>query len=227
MIKVKLVYMKNKYLTNFFRNLYRFFSSFFLFRFNYNFLGKIVIKSNIEDYVVLNYPCFISDCRISSYTYIASNSNISNTKIGKFCSIGKNFSCGLGIHPINGISTSPMFYSIKKQNGFSLVDHNKVKEFDNIIIGNDVFIGANVTILDGVKIGNGSVIGACSFVNSDVPDFAIVGGVPAKILKYRFAENEIKELNSLSWWDWPFSELKKIEKNFFNLNNFFKDSSKR
>jgi acetyltransferase-like isoleucine patch superfamily enzyme len=113
-----------------------------------------------------------------------------------------------------------MFYSTKKQNGFSLVSSNKYDENKNITIGNDVFIGMNVTILDGVKIGNGVVVGACSFVNKDIPDYAIVGGNPAKILKYRFNENEIERLNSLSWWNWDEDKLKNVESHFFNIDIF-------
>jgi acetyltransferase-like isoleucine patch superfamily enzyme len=179
-----------------------------------------VIKSNIHDNVKLNIPCYIQDSTIDNYTYIASNSNISNTSIGKFCSIGKNFSCGLGLHPLNGISTSPMFYSTKKQNGFSLVSRNKYDENKNITIGNDVFIGMNVTILDGVKIGNGVVVGACSFVNKYIPDYDIVGGNTARILKYRFKEDEIERLNSLSWWNWDDDKLKNVESHFFNIDIF-------
>lgn len=215
------------YFRLFFLNLYSFFSNIFQVRMNFNFLSKNIVNSKIDNHVVLNYPCFISECEINKYTYVGSNSNINNTTIGKFCSIGKNFSCGLGFHPLNGVSTSPMFYSIRKQNGYTLVKENKVNEFKKIVIGNDVLIGINVTILDGVKIGNGVVIGACSFVNSDVPDYAIVGGVPAKILKYRFTKEEIYKLNSLSWWDWSFNDLEKVENNFFNLSEFFHNNSQK
>jgi virginiamycin A acetyltransferase len=201
-------------------NIYNFFSNIIKFNLNFNYIGKVVMNSQIQENVKLNIPCYIKDSKIENYTYIGSNSNISNTSIGKFCSIGKNFSCGLGLHPLNGISTSPMFYSTKKQNGFSLVSRNKYEENKNITIGNDVFIGMNVTILDGVKIGNGVVVGACSFVNKDIPDYAIVGGNPAKILKYRFKENEIERLNSLGWWNWDEDKLKNVEKNFFNINSF-------
>ena len=70
-----------------------------------------------------------------------------------------------------------------------------------IIIGNDVWIGANAIIADDVKIGNGAVVAANSFVNVDVPDYAIVGGTPAKILKYRFSTEEIEFLLKLKWWE--------------------------
>lgn len=200
-------------------NIYNYFSNIIKFNLNFNFLAKVVVNSKVHVNVKLNAPCYIKESTIDNYTYVGSNSNISNTSIGKFCSIGKNFSCGLGLHPLNGISTSPMFYSTKKQNGFSLVSKNNYVENKNITIGNDVFIGMNVTILDGVKIGNGAVVGACSFVNKDIPDYAIVGGNPAKILKYRFKENEIERLNSLSWWNWDEDKLKNVEKNFYNINS--------
>ncbi|WP_435801063.1 DapH/DapD/GlmU-related protein [Polaribacter sp.] len=106
---------------------------------------------------------------IDDYTYVDINSYISETKIGKFCSIGPNLTCGWGIHPTNGISTSPMFYSTKKQNGITLSKENKIKERKPIKIGNDVLIGINVTILDGINIGDAAVIGAGSVVSKDIP----------------------------------------------------------
>ena len=115
-------------------------------------------KSIISEKAKL-YPLYhISNSKIGDYTYIAMNSFISTTTIGKFCSIGPNFICGWGIHPLYGISTSPMFYSTRKQNGITLSRKDKIDEYKPIIIGNDVFIGANVTVLDGVNIGDGAVI---------------------------------------------------------------------
>ena len=114
----------------------------------------------------------LSDVEIGDYSYIAPNSAISKTTIGKFCSIGPNFTCGTGIHPITGISTSPMFYSTLMQNGMSLSLENKINERSKILIGNDVFIGVNVTVLDGVTIGDGAIIGAGAIVSKDIPPYA-------------------------------------------------------
>ena len=133
--------------------------------------------------VILYNPHNIANTSIGDYTYIASNSIISNTSIGKFCSIGLNFISGCAIHPVNGISTSPMFYSTLKQNGVSLCEKDKIIECENTIIGNDVFIGDNVTVLGGVKIGNGAIIGAGAVVSKDIPPFAIAVGIPIKLLK--------------------------------------------
>src|SRR5690606_30914049 len=123
----------------------------------------ISVKSKI------NYPHRISHSKIGDYSYVAVNSRISQTQIGKFCSIGPNFFCGWGIHPIDGLSTSPMFYSTLKQNGLTLSDTDKIKERKPIVIGNDVFIGANVIILDGIEIGDGAIIGAGAIVSKNIP----------------------------------------------------------
>ena len=101
-------------------------------------------------------PYFLHHVVLDDYSYIARNSNATNVKIGKFCSIGPNFCCGLGLHPTIGISTAPMFYSKAKQNGVSLVKEVVYEEQKQTTIGNDVFIGANVTIIDGVTIGCGA-----------------------------------------------------------------------
>lgn len=177
-------------------------------------------KIILENYVKLYEPYQINECKIGKGTYIAANSNISKTEIGNFCSIGPNLVCGYGIHPINGISTSPAFYSTLKQNGMTFCDVNKIEERKIIKIGNDVFIGMNVCILDGVTIGDGAIIGAGAVVTKDIEPYSIVGGVPAKHIKYRFSEEQIKALLKTQWWNWDDEKLKKIEKNFFDIDQF-------
>ena len=165
-------------------------------------------------------PFYLNEIELGDYSYIAGNSRISNARFGKFCSIGPNFSCGLGIHPTNGISTSPMFYSIAKQNGITLTKENKIEETKQTNVGNDVFIGANVTVLDGVKIGDGAVIGAGAVVVKDIPPYAIAVGVPAKVVKYRFEKDKIEKLLQIRWWDWEQLKLQSIENDFFDLDKF-------
>lgn len=167
------------------------------------------------------YPLYhISNSKIGDYTYIAMNSFISTTTIGKFCSIGPNFICGWGIHPLNGISTSPMFYSTRKQNGITLSRKDKIDEYKPIIIGNDVFIGANVTVLDGVNIGDGAVIGAGAVVSKDIPPYAIAVGCPIEIKKYRFNSETIDAFKRIEWWNYDENSLKDIERYFFEVEKF-------
>lgn len=191
-------------------------------RVNWSFIAKVVINCEISTKTKLNSPCHLNTVKIDDYTYLAQNSWISHTAIGRFCSIGPNFFCGWGVHPINAISTSPMFYSTRKQNGYTLCEKDKLIERKQIIIGNDVFIGANVTILDGISIGDGAIIGANSIVNKDVAPYSIVGGCPAKLIRYRFNEEQIEKLLTLKWWNWNFEKLKVIEKSIFDIDTFLK-----
>lgn len=181
---------------------------------------KIVKNSKLSKNTLVYSPCSMSEVTVGFGTYIASYSNIHNTTIGKFCSIGPNFFCGYGIHPLNGISTAPMFYSSKKQNGTTLSKEDKVEERKSIIIGNDVFIGANVILLDGVSIGDGAVIGAGAVVTKDIPPYAIALGVPAKVVKFRFDDIVIQKMLEIKWWDWSEDKLKEVEQDFFAIDDF-------
>jgi acetyltransferase-like isoleucine patch superfamily enzyme len=180
------------------------------------------LQSTISPTARLYPPYHVRDSTIGAYSYVTRNSWISMARIGRFCSIGPNFCCGWGMHPVDGISTSPMFYSTAKQNGTTLCNHNKVEEREPIHVGNDVFIGMNVTILDGVTIGHGAVIGAGTVVSKDVPPYAIVVGNPMRIVRYRFSEEIVSALLEIAWWDWSTEELQRIENNFFDVEDFVK-----
>ena len=151
---------------------------------------------------------------------VGPNATISHTEIGKFCSLGPNLLCGWGIHPTNGISINPSFYSTAKQNGFTFSKTNKIEERKKIIIGNDVFIGANVTVLDGVVINDGAIIGAGAVVSKNIPAYAIAVGCPIQIIKYRYNEEIIKELIDLKWWNQNDEVFQKVEEYFFEVDKF-------
>ena len=177
----------------------------------------------LGDHTRVSPPFFLHNVRLGNYSYIAKNCNIRNCEIGKFCSIGPNFCCGLGIHPTNGISTAPMFYSSAKQNGMTLCPKSKTAEAKPTIIGNDVFIGANVTVLDGVAISDGAVIGAGAVVVSDIPPYAVAVGVPAKVVKYRFDEATVKALLEKQWWNGSEEDIKKVERDLWDVEAFLKE----
>ncbi|KIQ18727.1 chloramphenicol acetyltransferase [Flavobacterium sp. MEB061] len=177
-------------------------------------------NSILDKNVKLYTPYKLVNSNVGEYTYIAENVILNNTTIGKFCSIGPNLLSGWGIHPTNGLSTHPMFYSTQKQNGITLSEVDKIEETKNITIGNDVFIGMNVTILDGVKIGDGAVIGAGALVSKDIPAYAIAVGNPIRIIKYRFDDAKIDQLLKIKWWDFEKTDLSLVEKYFFEVDEF-------
>lgn len=145
----------------------------------------------------------IVNSKIDSFSYVSYFSHLQNVTVGKYCSIAKRVSVGLGFHPTNFISSSPIFYSPKNPLFKSIVKDKKFEDIKPSFIGNDVWIGANTVILDGVRIGHGSIIGANSVVTKDVEPYSIVGGVPAKLIRKRFLEEEIEFLLKLEWWDKP------------------------
>ncbi|MDK7539259.1 CatB-related O-acetyltransferase [Bacillus paranthracis] len=135
---------------------------------------------------------------IDEYSYINDNSIVFNSNIGKFCSISYNCMIGLPNHPIRHISTSPFLYS---NNNVLNISRSFEELNKQTIIGNDVWVGAQATIMKGVSIGNGAIIGAGSVVTKDIPPYAIAVGNPAKVIKYRFNQKQIEFLEELRYWD--------------------------
>lgn len=167
------------------------------------------VKVVSEDPIFVDPRAFIfGNCKIGAYTYFGRGDLVGSVRsIGRFCSIAPNVTIGLGEHPMHFLSTHPAFFKgagmfpgLKEVMG---VDRDASTLSYAPEIGNDVWIGTNAVISRGVKIGHGAVIGAGAFVNKDVPDYAIVVGQPARVVKLRFAESIVERLLRLSWWDYP------------------------
>jgi chloramphenicol O-acetyltransferase type B len=162
---------------------------------------------------------------VGKHTYFA-GSVVRNCKIGSFCSFGYGALVGgLGVHPTNLLSTHPIFYSTLQQSGKSFAKRSSIDESPRTTIGNDVWIGVNAIVMDGVSIGNGAIVGAGAIVTKDVPSYAIVVGAPAKIMKYRFSESEISLLNQLEWWNLSDDVLENNLENF-NLKDIYQLAGK-
>lgn len=178
--------------------------------FKYAFLNKRIenhtfIKNNcnLSKMVVVYRGVRLNNVTAGDYSYIGKKTVIHNTTIGKFCSISDECVIGLPAHSIDTISSSPLFSSIKNGTKTSWVKRNMPSKPYDVNIGNDVWIGYRAIIPGSVKIGDGAVVASGAVVTKDVPPYAIVGGVPAKIIRYRFDEENVQKLLSSEWWNQP------------------------
>ncbi len=188
-------------------------------------IGERVTLSNcrLDDNVSVGNDCYLHNVSLGSYSFLAMRVTAMNTSIGKFCSVGQGASICLGSHPTHTfISSSPVFYSPYQQCGVTFSDSSYYDEMGTVEIGNDVWIGANAVVMDNIKIGHGAVIGAGAVVTKDVPPYAIVVGMPAKVLKYRFSEEQIRFLLAFEWWNKDDQWIRESYKDFHNLDGFIK-----
>lgn len=142
----------------------------------------------------------ILSSKFGRYSYCGSDCLIINCDVGAFCSIADNVVIGPGVHPIEQVSTSPVFLAGRNVLGRNISNHAQ-PSLQRTRIGNDVWIGLDAKISSGVVIGDGAIIGMGSVVTKDVEPYAVVGGVPAHLLRYRFDKDIIKSLLEIRWWD--------------------------
>jgi acetyltransferase-like isoleucine patch superfamily enzyme len=145
--------------------------------------------------------CKLRKTSVGKYSRINPFCQMTNCSIGNFTAIGQATLAGLGRHPTNYLSTHSIFYNKNKMTD-KWVQPIDYKQNLPITIGNDVWIGRKAIIMDGVTIGDGAIVAAAALVTKDVPPYAIVGGVPAKVIKYRFSDEIIERLLQIKWWDW-------------------------
>ena len=192
-------------------------------------------KFNPFSVIMLNHCSFEGNNRIGQKTYINKSQfgrfsyagfscEFSNCFVGRFVSIGNNVRVISGNHPADlNVSTHPVFYSNNKSS-FSkrndVIEHLTTNNGFECEIGNDVWIGDNVLIKGGITIGDGAIIGMGSIVLDDVPPFAVVAGVPAKLIRYRFNNTTIKRLLEIKWWNKPIDWIKKHSESFCDCNLF-------
>jgi acetyltransferase-like isoleucine patch superfamily enzyme len=175
-----------------------------------------------------------SGVKIGKYSYGVDKHCYPGTllaSVGAFCSINFHSLIGMANHPTTLITTHPFLYYSGKTIGngipndllekHQLADLKSYKKNEKIVIGSDVWIGAGTVILPSVKIGNGAIIAAGAIVTKDVPDYAIVAGVPAKVIKYRFTPEEVSILNRVKWWDWPDEKIAEMSDFLKHPNKFF------
>jgi acetyltransferase-like isoleucine patch superfamily enzyme len=139
-----------------------------------------------------------------------------HVRIGKFCSIADGVRFVFGEHRTDSVSTFPLHAIC-----FDGAPHADALSKGDIIVGHDVWIGVNALILSGVKIGNGAIVAAGAVVTKDVEPYAVVGGIPAKLIKMRFDSDKIAALEKIQWWNWPIEKIKENLHLFYDVPEAF------
>lgn len=180
---------------------------------------KAIHKSFIDPSSKIEAGSEFNYSSMGKYSFCGYNCEINYCEIGSYCSIANQVIIGGSMHPVQWVSTSPVFYdnvdSIKKK--FSFHAREKVQK---TIIGHDVWIGSRAIIKQGVIIGTGAIIGMGSIVTKDVNPYEIVGGAPARLIRKRFSEDYISKLLKDEWWNKTDKEIESIAKYFNNIDAY-------
>jgi phosphonate metabolism protein (transferase hexapeptide repeat family) len=160
----------------------------------------------------------VSECSFGDYSYIVADADIIYATVGRFCSIAAHTRINPGNHPLERVALNHFTYrSSAYELGEDDADFFQWRRNHHVTLGNDVWIGHGAILLPGVSVGNGAAIGAGAVVSKDVPPFAIVVGVPGRVLRYRFAPEIIAALERIAWWHWPHEKLREGLRDFRSM----------
>lgn len=165
------------------------------------------------------------NCEFGYGSYVHKNSVLKNVKVGRFCAIAEDVNIRLFQHPTNMVAVSPCFYR-KEHTLKTFVSQNYYEDLQlnedgfSVTIGNDVWIGQGVSVKSGITIGDGAVIGTGAVVTKNVEPYAIVGGVPSRLIRYRFSKEQIEALLEIKWWNRSIEWLEENGRYFIDADKF-------
>lgn len=175
-----------------------------------------VINSSFSDYVEIGPYSTLENVTMGNYSYCGEYCILQNVEIKNMVNIAAMVRIGAPQHPMNRPTLHHFTYR-RRMYGFDCVDDDEffqARRDNKVIVGNDVWIGHGAIIREGITIGDGAIIGSGAVVTKDVGDYEIVGGVPAKRIRYRFSEETINKLKNIKFWNWSYEKIKKNFKDF-------------
>lgn len=174
-------------------------------------------------YNYIHRNAILANAKVGRFTYISADCRLIGVNIGSFCSIAGEVIAGAGIHPTHYVSTHPTFYS-PDNTGFpaSFATEKSFGEQLQINIGHDVWIGYRAILMDGITIGNGAIVGAGAVVTRDVEPYSIVAGVPGKLIRYRFSQEIIEQIQRSRWWEKDIEWIRANTTHFTNVEQFLR-----
>lgn len=190
--------------------------------FNRIFSMPSINKSQLHKTCRIGTSSAISNTKMGMYSYCGEHTCISMAEIGRFTSISAYCSIGGGAHPVDWVSTSPVFTAERSILRANFTD-NRFETHKKTYIGSDVWIGAHALIKSGVTIADGAVIGMGSVVTKDVGAYEIWAGNPAKLIRKRFDDETIDKLLKSQWWKWDEEKIKKYADKFNSSEDFIKE----
>jgi acetyltransferase-like isoleucine patch superfamily enzyme len=182
-------------------------------------LGAEIRSSRLGRNVYIGNNVMIDNVTIGDRSYINRGSSILNTTLGKYCSIGPNVQIVVGGHPMDMVSTHPAFYASNKS-FHTYADQMYFVEYGRAEIGNDVWIGEGALIPGNIVIGDGAVVASRAVVTTDVEPYSVVGGIPARHIRYRFDEPVRRSIALSKWWDWDEEDLQRNFSRFHDPHDF-------
>lgn len=162
--------------------------------------GRAVMNSRIDGTVVVNSGAQIIGSTIGRYSYVGYDSVVLDCDMGAFCCLADGIAIGQAQHPMGWVSMSPVFQDVGHSGPRRRFARHALPAAPRTTVGSDVWIGQRAILRAGVTVGHGAVIGAGAVVTRDVPPYAVVGGVPARLIRYRFDEATRRALLASRWW---------------------------
>lgn len=166
--------------------------------------GVMLKRVTCGPYVNIAHHAEVADAELGKRTSVGRYTKIRDASIGSYCSISWDVTIGAVSHPMN----RPSSHAFSYRSQFGIIECDESLSGERVTVGNDVWIGCGAIVMPGLTIGDGAVIGAGAVVTKDIEPYAIVSGVPAKLMRYRFDGETVDALESLRWWDWDDSTLK-------------------